>query len=438
MISRAVRDQTATRWLWLGVAVTAPIFGVSFGHFQLGNFALAPPTLFMLAVFYLGILNYLLRRDVPIREWFPRSYQTIALLLSLFLILHLFSLIQAAWGQSDWLEVWGTKNAAKMVMGFLLFWVTIAFFPREEKFLHLFFLVACASLAVLLAVFIYRYAIHFKLPFLSTEYTTSGRGGKNQMAVQTVFFFFYSFYYFLFSKRKLLALLPVIVIVIAIVYFESRMGWLATFCGTIFTLGYIWRRSQKRGVAIGVQVFLVSFILVTLALIFIGRHTSLTELFVRFTSIYDPSGLSDYHEAALGGHSYQLRGNAIREAFVGFMTSPLVGVGLGNTLSYVGRLTHNDFATVLLEMGLVGEIIFIGILCSIWLKATPPRLSKGKELSWLSVAARGGFITLMVCLNFYNLYLSPYFWFYLALFIVTVETVEGRYETAPLERKPSR
>ena len=169
-------------------------------------------------------------------------------------------------------------------------------------------------------------------------------------------------------------------------------------------------------------------------LIIIVQYIDFHETTVRLFSLYKPSAILE-QDAALGKRSYELRKKAIVQAVQGWLISPIIGVGVGNTGLYVERLTHNDYATILLELGLLGELLFLGILITVWRRTNSRNDGSRTEIHWLSLAARAGFITLVVCLNFYNLYRSPYFWFYLALFIVTLETVEGKAATKGVEAR---
>lgn len=416
-------DNRLTRLLWLGTALTLPIFGVSFGHIDLGPFHFAPPVICMLGVFYVTLIILFVQGGISRKQLFPHSYKTLGWLLSLFLVLHLFSLIHSNLIQSEWIDIFGIKNVIKILTDYLLFWITIALFPRNEKFIGRFFLIAVFSLSILLAVFIYRYAVVFHVPFLGTDYPAASRSGKNQMAVQVVFFFFYTLCYFFFLKRKLLVFPVLLIISISIIYLGSRMGWGATVFGVLYIISYVWRKNRALGFKLAAKILLAFSLITTLGVAAVSRYTNLEEISIRALSIFDPSAIPD-EEAPLGKHSYELRGRAIRQAFDGFMQSPIIGVGVGNTLDYVERITHNDYMTVLLELGLPGEMLFLAILYTIWQRAKPQTRVDKTPTHWLSLATRSGFLTLIICLNFFNLYLSPYFWFYMALFIVTVETIE--------------
>ncbi len=418
-------EKNLIKLLWLGVAFTLPLFGVSFFHLKTGFFHLAPPALLMAAILYTSLLTFCLLGGRVKTRWNLSRYRLISLLLFAFLVLHVVSLEQSALMQSELLD-YGIKGIMKMVVGFLIFWVTIALFPREERFIEIFFTIACWTCSILLAVFIYRYAFIFHMPFMATEYGYVDRSGKNQMAVQTVYLFFYAFSYFFLSKKKTWFFVPIIMtFTISIVYLGSRMGWLATLLGLLYLVFFAIKKNGLAGFKFATKVIIVMGLLLMVSVVIMSQYVDLHEVAVRLISLYDPSSISDA-EARLGKHTLEVRGGAILQALQAFLTSPITGVGIGNTTLYVDRITHNDFSTVLLELGLIGELLFLGILITIWYRANLPGRTNKTQPHWLSFATRAGFVTLVVCLNFFNLYLSPYFWFYLALSIVILETVEGK------------
>lgn len=416
-------DQSAIRLLWIFAAIAAPIFGVSFGHVNLGSLHLAPSVVFVLLIAYFVSLRFFLGRSIVPRDVSLRNYKGLAALIGAFIAVHLFSLMHSALMQSDWLQIWGIKNMVKLFTGVILFWITLIYFPRDETQIGRFFLIGGAALAVLLAVFIHRYAIVSHMPFLATDYYGFGKTGKNQMAVQTVFFFSFLFPFFLMSSRRWLILPFLLILMVAILYLESRMGWAATALGLLYTIYYIWRRDKKAGRRLAVRASVLMLAMSALTLLVISHFVDLTSMALRFFSIFNPDLIPK--DFALGGkYSYHVRGETIAMALQGFVDHPLLGAGLGSTFDYVERPTHNDFITILTETGIVGEILFLVLLGFIWKRGRPPFRTAFREIPWLSVAARAGFVSLLVCMNLFNMYLSPYFWIYLALYIVTVETTD--------------
>lgn len=416
-------DHAVIRMLWLLVAVGVPIFGVSFWHMKLGALHLAPSVLFMLLILYCILLRFFSGYPIIAAGVSIGAYRTLAGLLAAFFLLHLLSLTQSALSQSDWLTVFGIKNMVKLFFGMVIFWLTLTAFPRDARFLERFFLLAGASLAVMLAVFIYRYAVVFHLPSMGTEYAVSSTNGRNQIAVQAAFFFLYLFSYFLIAKHRWRILPFLLAIVAALLYLSSRMAWAASVLGVCYVVGYVWRCNKAAGMALLLKAVLVISLLGSVGLTFIAKRVGLDNIATRILSIYNPKAIPEY-QAHLGKNSYQVRGETIRLAMNGFLASPMIGVGVGNTLKYVERITHNDFATILVEMGIVGEVLFLAILWSVWRRGRSPTRMPPRDIQWLSLGARAGYVGLFICLNFFNFYLSPYFWFYVALYIVTVETTD--------------
>ncbi len=414
--------QSVIRMLWILTAVFVPIFGVSFGHFKVGFISLSPSVVFIFLILYVAAFRFFLGHPLIPREVSLRSYRGLAVLLATFVILHVLSLMHSILIQSDWLNVWGTKNMVKIFFGVILFWLTLIFFPRDEKLIGRFFLVSGIALACLLAIFIHKYAIVSHMVFLSTDYYGFATTGKNQVAVQTVFFFFYLFSFFLLSKRRWSILPFLLILIVSILYLQSRMGWAAAFFGYIYLIGCVWRNNPKMGIKLFLKSLLIALVMGALVLVFISQYIDLTNMFLRLLSIFNPESLTEA-QSYIGKNSYEVRGHTILEAMNGFYASPLIGSGLGNTFNYIERPTHNDYVTLLVELGVFGEILFLWILWNIWKRGSSHPRVNSQNIKWLPMASHAGFLVLLICLNFYNMYLSPYFWIYLALYIVTAETM---------------
>jgi len=122
--------------------------------------------------------------------------------------------------------------------------------------------------------------------------------------------------------------------------------------------------------------------------------------------------------AFLGKHSYSVRWLTLQQAWEGFTISPIVGVGLKNTILFANRITHNDYMAILVELGIVGEVLFLGILIIVWNMGRASRHTKLERVSWLSLAARASFVSLLVSSFFINTYTSIHFFVFLGLYVV--------------------
>ena len=95
--------------------------------------------------------------------------------------------------------------------------------------------------------------------------------------------------------------------------------------------------------------------------------------------------------------------------------------------SYAVRgLTHNDYAAILAELGLIGEVLFLGILFNIGkLCLRRPKLAGRRSLpSWPSLASRGAFWGLLIGSAFMDMYTMPHYWTFAGLFVVGREIEE--------------
>jgi O-antigen ligase len=75
--------------------------------------------------------------------------------------------------------------------------------------------------------------------------------------------------------------------------------------------------------------------------------------------------LSQLTELAGRTHSIDSRIALIEHGIAGFLESPLVGIGLGNSHERYGQIIHNSLLWIAAELGVIGLITFGGFL--VWL-----------------------------------------------------------------------
>jgi O-antigen ligase len=115
--------------------------------------------------------------------------------------------------------------------------------------------------------------------------------------------------------------------------------------------------------------------------------------------------------------SFIKRTQIINKALQLFLTLPFTGIGLMNAAVNIGSVTHNDYLVILVELGIIGECIFLGILFIIW-RALIWRLKKDEELSiipWPFLGSKVALVSLFISLLFINVYTVTLFWLFLGL-----------------------
>jgi len=292
------------------------------------------------------------------------------------------------------------------------------------------------GMSLLLAITIYQSVFVFHTPYLNDNLEEINRYGKNQLAYFIAKIFPFVFFYFLFSKRKIISGLPLLIMVISIVYSCSRGSWVSTSIGLLFSLATLIFVQKGRGIKVALKIFMCVALLLGIALSVMTQYIKLSsEVSVRLTSIFQPEKMTK-DQKYMGSNSYKVRGARIQQAVDGFITAPFFGVGLGNTVLYAVGLVHNDYAAILLQMGVVGITLYLCILLSVFLKVFYANLIRKRYKFWMSIGALSSFITHIIVSLVYDNYCSAYYWLFLALYLVVIEIDATSYSN-DYQRKPS-
>ncbi len=395
------------RALWLLTALLFPSFAVSFLRVNVGNLHLPYPSM-SLALICAGAILYLLMRGGRFKRMaYLSRYQTVAIMCALFFIWHLVSLLLYEGRNFD-----GLKEIIKLATGLVMFGAILVFFPREPAFMERFWRVVLGASVALLIYLNYRSleARNLFLSSLNVDNVTF-TGGRNQVAWYVAAVLQFAFLRILVPGQRLRAFLPLAIILFSLMYLASRAGWLSAGLGLATATILAWRNDRAEGAKILLVVLAIAFVIAMGGMWVLDTYAGLNEVAKKFVWIYNPEAVPELH-------SYEVRWGRVEEAWDGFMTAPITGVGLQHE-SYGG--THNDYAGILAQLGAVGELLFLGILAFVgkrclW-KPEPFRRS-----AWISLASRGAYVSIVVSLAFlHNLYTTPFFWFLLAMVLVAVE-----------------
>ena len=392
------------------LALTLPLFSVTFLRLNLGTYHIAVPmavlglilSVFILKIFLQGTLNGVL---------ISKEIKVLSVVCYLFLLWHMllafksFSLPLAS------------KEVFKLLIGLVVFWSFISLFPRDKQFIQRFIVGACISSSVLLSFLIYKYAFVLKQTFLGTDINEAGRFGKGQLSLYLAMIFPYAFMYFWRTHNKLKGLFPVLILTIALIYAASRSSWAAVIAGLSCSVCFALWVKRDEGLKMLGAVLVGVVGLIGIGFWAISQYVDVKEIYVRFISLTRPDEIPE-ELAFLGKHSYSVRWLTLQQAREGFTISPIVGVGLKNTILFANRITHNDYMAILVELGIVGEVLFLGILIIVWNMGRASRHTKLERVSWLSLAARASFVSLLVSSFFINTYTSIHFFVFLGLYVV--------------------
>jgi len=405
-----MNPEKISKFLWLSLATTFPLFCVEFLRYDILGLEIAiPMAILALIIFIESILSLVGNKNIP-NPFIKVGYFLSGLLL-LFIFWHVISL-----AFFDGLPT-SIKNLIKLIISLGFFFGVTLFFPKEQKFIERFWFFTFFSSALLMAVLSYRYAFVHKVPSLSTSWEYKGNIGRNSLTWYLVFIIPMATSYLLTEKRKVAVALCLLMLTTALIYSGGRGGAITIFLSIIFiTFTRIYLtgiRKNKR------------FLLPLLSLILmIGIILWVIPQFVE-----EPEFLERYNSLSsdhISGLKDEKRYFLLLKAWNGFLSSPFYGVGLGkfSKLGLWGEThgSHNDYLLLLAEQGLIGCAIFVAIIFVFWARVWPQRLSGDSErLSWVFVGNCGVFFGLTLSFFQINVYKLTILWLFLGLLLVSNE-----------------
>lgn len=406
--------------LWLGLAVTSPLFGVPFFRYETLSMEIPAPVYSLVAILGAGSLSILMHGGRIRKPFGLKRYEVFGVVCFLFLVWHVTSLFSSVEGNPE-----AFSEVVKLAGGFSLFWAIFVLFPRELEFLERFWAVVLWATTALLLYLGYRSLIAGN-PFLSTDLVdVSAKGGTNHLGLFMAVISPYAFFYMWGGREKLKAMIPLAVTFFAVVYVAIRATWLSVGLALLYGFSMIWRSSRMKALKL-VGVFVVGPTLMVIGVMwFLSIYTDQTLAALKFAWFVQPEAVPQFH-------TFEERWIRVQDAWQGFSASPLLGAGLRNLRSD----SHNDYVRVLGELGLPGAILFLALLACVYVRIMR-RFALIEEMSWMSLATQVAAIAMAISLNFVTAYTAPHFWVFLGLFVVTIETDRELRVSSPLAQVSS-
>ncbi|MBI4063341.1 MAG: O-antigen ligase family protein [Elusimicrobia bacterium] len=413
---------SSIRILWLLLGLTLFLFSIIYIRVNIAGMYVAVPMVAVGIVAGLGLLMVLSRGGRVSRPFFSKYGFLIAAFVG-FVAAHalalLYGLAQGAYGDS-----FGSgednpyKILTKIIMGASSFWAIVRFFPRNQKFLERFWRATLTASVIFFAWLIYQFAFVYKNDFLNANFEhPDERGVRNMLAFYATVIFPYAFFYFYWAKKRLTGGAAVIVLAVAIIYATSRTAWIGTILALIAAICFIARLNIAKGLKMAFSSVVVIGLAVAGGWWFLSDyiHIDTREVSKRFLYFFDQSAYPELH-------TYQVRWGRVRTALNAFADSPITGAGLRNPSYLAYGETHNSYASILADTGLLGAIPFLGILffiTRVCLWRIPRRFDR---VNWVSLGSRASLVVVLWAPAFIYTYTSPHYWIYLALCLVAVET----------------
>lgn len=398
------------RFLWQAVGWTFPLF--IFGDFRinLGFYHISIPSILLVLIF----VNYLFQQISSGEVYISitnKSYELMTICV-LFLLLHLFS------GITSMMQILAIKEILKLFMGIFSLYLFFLTFPNSFSFNKKFVKIISIASIIAFCLLIYQYAFVFKVPYLGNNINEMQRSGKNQLTYYIACMLPFALAYYKTDKNRLLSTLSVFVFIITLVYSSSRSAWVAAFVGLLFYFFSEISISKRRISLIIKTVFILSISTFGIYYILFNFFDTEFEVLYRFISIFKPDLIPDQY-AYLGKNSYNIRGQTLQLAFSSIANYPVLGIGLSNTVLFLDRAwAHNDHVGTLLQLGIIGYTIFVGLWVSIWrfLSKAPNYFIINK--SEFFIASKQSVITMLILSFFIDVNTSTHFWFFIGLIIL--------------------
>ena len=214
--------------------------------------------------------------------------------------------------------------------------------------------------------------------------------------------------------------IPIATLGLALLYSGSRGGTIATALGLIVVVGSRarvmgWFRTGRRaGLGLAILVCAVwGFVFVS------GVDSSVT--IIRWVDLYDPAAVSELR-------SYEARLDRAMNAIDLASQKPIFGWGLGAAATGLGSLPHNDYLTVLAELGIIGEVLLVSILAFVaWRLFRPRAYGDGW---WVLIGSQGAFVAVLAfMMTMDRVYSTTAFWIVVAMVLIAAE-----YNPKPKDR----
>lgn len=401
--------------IWVLFGITFPLLGIPYGRVEIGPFHIAIPMFLMGLILLAGVVNTIVKPHFNEEVLIPPKYIGLALLCFLFVSWHGVGVLTSESTDA------AVEEMGKLSVGIVCFLGTLAFFPKDRIFLQRFLVFMLWSCSLWLAYLVYLYVHVFSAAYLGVDIEGRSRAARNLMAWILMPSYFFSFFYALTIRKNMIVLPPLMILTASLIYFSSRGVWVSLSAGFVFFVILFLLLRGLYAFRLVFRIFILGVLISGVICFLFLPHVDMSEITKRFVYIFNP-------ELAPEFHTYETRMALLRLAWDGFLESPVIGTGLGNSVLYVGRLTHNDYATLLLELGVIGAMLFLSILLFIGWRIVRCIFRTRRYLTWMILGAASGWVAVSVSLLTINLYTGMQFWFVLSLFLVVAEIQEEHGE----------
>lgn len=403
-----MRENTVVESGWLALAVSLPLFSVTFGRLNVGMYHLSIPAIVMAM---LPIFLLLRGSLLPAEPTALTRYRGLLILTMLVAVTHGISMMQG------YPLAGSLREFIKISSGIIGFWLILLFFPNDPRFLKRFITLSAGATVILLSILLYYYGILIKAPYLGTLFSKElSPGGKSHLAWFLTVLAPYGLIALFARRVSWFWIAANTLIGLCIIYAMCRASWIAMVAALgVLGVGMVKDRYRpNRTMAALLALALVCSVGLLMYHANLGR-----TLAMRIQSIYNPGTLPETPQAVMvGKYSRENRTMLMTRSLAIFRDHIWTGQGLATSPLNNGVIdsevvTHNDYLRLLAETGLMGAIPF-----AFFLIVFARYLGKGAgrdDQPLLRRAAQASFLAICIQSGFIDSYTSVHYWFFLAL-----------------------
>jgi len=296
------------------------------------------------------------------------------------------------------------KKNIELIFGIVVLITTFNYF-KYNKIINLkkYFVLLIVSNSIFLTFLLYKYLFIFNVDYLGLNHKFATEAGKNSLAFYLAFITPISIA-FLIEKtetiiKKVILFPSILINFLALFFVSSRAAWLSIIITLLLNILLLGKK--------GFRIFIFIFSIAVAFLIFSPEYQK-----ERFYTLFNLS------ESAVGS-SQDLRQSLISFSLQVFGEKPIIGWGTGSFTNIsenrgLGGLTsHNDFALIAVENGIIGLIIISLFLGSAFYLSFIT--IKRYETNWEIRGILNSAMTLIIYLFFINALDSIFLWLSLGL-----------------------
>lgn len=396
---------------WTALAISLPLFGLAEYRIALPLGLDVPIPVVIIGFIAVASTIKMIGRT----EARPRAVPVRHMDRKMVLFCYLFFLLQfSAIFRAESFAI-GLGEAAKLAIAILAFSTLSAFLPRDRAFMVRFWRIVVVSSTVLFALMVYRHVYVFQAPYLGGSVVAATRAGRNLVTFYLGLIVPIATASAWHARNRLLWVVPLLILLLAWIYSGSRGAWISAVFGLLFAV-----RGEGRGLGVARVALAIVLGVASIAILWslVLRNVPTAEAGRRLTYLYSPQAVPELR-------SYEDRRNRVRETFDLFLDSPIWGAGIRGQLpeETLSSTTHNDYVSILGQFGIIGLVLFGGILVRFTQLSWPRERRAGDGT--LRFAVRGATVGLLVALLGISVYTSTLFWVYMALLIVTRQAADA-------------